>query len=112
VGDADWGVADRGANPREADLGDADLGDADRGAADRRDGDLTESDGRPAAGWLRALVVGGLTVDVVLAAAVVSFLLPASLGDVVFRSPLLILVLIAGTALVLWTITRPRPLDR
>jgi hypothetical protein len=67
---------------------------------------------RPAPGWLRALVVGGLTVDAVLAAAVVSFLLPSSLGDVVFRSPLLILVLIVGTAFVLWTITRPRPLDR
>jgi hypothetical protein len=67
---------------------------------------------RSAPGWLRALVVGGLIVDAVLAAAVVSFLLPSSLGDVVFRSPLLILVLIAGTAFVLWTITRPRPLDR
>lgn len=73
---------------------------------------MADPDGRAAPGWLRALVVGGLTVDAVLAAAVISFLLPSSLGDVVFRSPLLILVLITGTALVLWTITRPRPLDR
>lgn len=73
---------------------------------------MAEREARPGPGWLRALVVGGLVVDVVLAAAVVSFLLPASVGDVVFRSPLLILVLIAGTAFVLWTITRPRPLDR
>jgi hypothetical protein len=64
------------------------------------------------AGWLRALVVGGLTVDAVLVAAVVSFLLPSSIGDVVFRTPLLILVLIVGTAAVLWTISRPRRTDR
>jgi hypothetical protein len=30
-------------------------------------------------------------------------------GDVVFRTPLLILVLIVGTAVVLWRITRPGP---
>ena len=95
------------------------MADADRRAANTREADLAERSGlegsarqRSAPGWLRALVVGGLTVDAVLAAAVVSFLLPSSLGDVVFRSPLLILVLIAGTAFVLWTITRPRPLDR
>ena len=63
-------------------------------------------------GWLRALVVGGLTVDAVLVAAVASFLVPTGLGDLVFRTPLLILVLIAGTVAVLWTIARPRRLDR
>ena len=63
-------------------------------------------------GWLRAMVVGGLAVDVVLVAAVVTFLLPPSLGDVVFRTPLLILVLILGTGAVLWTITRPGRADR
>jgi preprotein translocase subunit SecY len=89
---------------------------AERPAPELSAPDLSGADGaaqeRPAPGWLRALVVGGLIVDAVLAAAFVSFLLPSSLGDVVFRSPLLILVLIAGTAFVLWTITRPRPLDR
>lgn len=68
------------------------------------------ADRRP--GWLRALVVGGLTVDVVLVAAVASFLVPAGLGDLVFRTPLLILVLIGGTVAVLWTIARPRRLDQ
>ena len=63
-------------------------------------------------GWLRAMVVGGLAVDVVLVAAVVTFLLPPALGDLVFRTPLLILVLIAGTGAVLWTITRPGRADR
>ena len=67
---------------------------------------------RPAPGWLRALVVGGITVDVVLVAGVLTFLLKSTLGDLVFRTPLLILVLIAGTAAVLWTITRPRGVDR
>ena len=67
---------------------------------------------RPAPGWLRALVVGGITVDVVLVAGVLTFLLKSTVGDLVFRTPLLILVLIAGTAAVLWTITRPRGVDR
>jgi len=67
---------------------------------------------RTSRGWLRALVVGGLTVDAVLVAASISFLLPASVGDVVFRTPLLILVLIVGTAAILWTITRPTRVDR
>jgi hypothetical protein len=76
------------------------------------DGPVVTDRDRRSPGWLRAMVVGGLAVDVVLAAAVVTFLLPASLGDVVFRTPLLILVLIGGTAAVLWTITRPGRADR
>src|SRR3954451_3974565 len=66
---------------------------------------------RSSRGWLRALVVGGLTVDAVLVAASISFLVPASVGDVVFRTPLLIVVLIVGTAAILWTITRPARVD-
>ena len=60
-------------------------------------------------GLREALLVGGLTVLVVLLAAVVTFLLPASIGDVVFQTPLLIVVLIVGTAFVLLRITRPGP---
>ena len=109
--------ADLDDKTREADLDDktreADLDDKTR-EADLDDETRKADRGEPQAapGWLRALVVGGLTVDAVLAAAVISFLLPSSLADVVFRSPLLILVLITGTAVVLWTITRPRPIDR
>ncbi len=66
---------------------------------------MNASDRSP--GLREALVVGGLTVVVVLAAAVVTFLLPADARDVVFRTPLLIAVLIVGTAFVLWRITRP-----
>ena len=65
---------------------------------------MTASDRSP--GLREALVVGGLTVVVVLVAAVVSFLLPPDVGAIVFRTPLLILVLIVGTALVLVRIGR------
>lgn len=57
-------------------------------------------------GLREALVVGGLTVLAVLAAAVLTFILPDAARDLVFRTPLLILVLIVGTAGVLWRITR------
>ena len=58
-------------------------------------------------GLREALLVGAVAVAVVLAASVVTFLLPPDARDVVFRTPLLILVLIVGTAGVLWRITRP-----
>jgi peptidoglycan/LPS O-acetylase OafA/YrhL len=63
------------------------------------------ADRRP--GLREALVVGGLVVVVVLLAAVATFLIPGPGRDLVFRTPLLIVVLIGGTALVLWRITRP-----
>jgi hypothetical protein len=90
--------------------------DTGRRSGQTRQADLADRPGgavdRPAPGWLRALVVGGITVDVVLVAGVLTFLLKSTVGDLVFRTPLLILVLIAGTAAVLWTITRPRDVDR
>ena len=58
-------------------------------------------------GLREALIVGAVAVAVVLAASIVTFLLPPDARDVVFRTPLLILVLIVGTAGVLWRITRP-----
>ena len=66
---------------------------------------MTASDRSP--GLREALVIGGLAVVVVLLAASVTFLLPPDVGAVVFRTPLLILVLVVGTAVVLWRITRP-----
>ncbi|HUQ79146.1 MAG TPA: hypothetical protein VM427_09810 [Patescibacteria group bacterium] len=54
-----------------------------------------------------AIVLGALAVTAVLLAAVVTFLAPAGARDIVFRTPLLILVLIGGTGLVLWRISRP-----
>ena len=63
-------------------------------------------------GLREALLAGELVVVVVLLAAVVTFLLPGDGRDVVLRTPLLILVLIVGTAGVLWRISRPGRPDR
>ena len=70
---------------------------------------MADAPGTRSPGLREALLVGGLTVLVVLGAAVLTFLLPAGVGDIVFKTPLLILVLIVGTAVVLWRITRPGP---
>ena len=59
-----------------------------------------------------ALLVGAAAVAVVAVAVVVTALLPPDARDVVFRTPLLIVVLIVGTAGVLWRITRPGRIDR
>jgi hypothetical protein len=58
------------------------------------------------------LLVAAAVIITVLAAAWVTALLPAEGQGVVFHTPLLILVLVGGTALVLWRILRssgPRP---
>lgn len=60
-----------------------------------------------ARGLREALLVGELVVVAVLLAGVVTYLLPGDLKDVVLRTPLLILVLLVGTAAVLWRISRP-----
>jgi FtsH-binding integral membrane protein len=60
-------------------------------------------------GLREVLVVAGLSVAVVLGAAIATSFLPTALQEVVFRSPLLIVVLIVGTAGLLWGIARPRP---
>ena len=62
-------------------------------------------------GIREAFLVGVATVAFVGVAVGVTALLPAEARDVVFRTPLLIIVLIVGTAGVLWRITRPRRLD-
>jgi hypothetical protein len=58
-------------------------------------------------GLREALLVGELVVVIVLLAGAITYLLPADARDVVLRTPLLILVLIVGTAAVLWRISRP-----
>jgi FtsH-binding integral membrane protein len=60
-------------------------------------------------GVREVLLVAGLTVAVVLGAAIATSLLPTGLQEIVFRTPLLIIVLIGGTAALLWGIARPRP---
>lgn len=72
---------------------------------------MADADGREP-GVRDALLVGAAAVAIVAVAAVVTALLPPDARDVVFRTPLLILVLIVGTAGVLWRITRPGRQDR
>lgn len=60
-------------------------------------------------GLREVLLVAGLTVAVVLGAAIATSILPKGLQEIVFRTPLLIIVLIGGTAALLWGIARPRP---
>jgi hypothetical protein len=56
---------------------------------------------------LREVVLVGIAVILtVLVAAGVTALLPREGQDVVFHTPLLILVLVGGTAFVLWRILR------
>lgn len=55
------------------------------------------------------LIAAGLAVVVVLGAAVATSLLPPEGQAIVFKTPLLIVVLLVGTAAALWRIARPRP---
>jgi len=57
-------------------------------------------------GWREVLLVAGGVVAVVLGAAVITGFLPAAVQDLVFRTPLAIVVLIAGTGWLLWRISR------
>jgi hypothetical protein len=65
-----------------------------------------------ARGLRDALLIGELVVVVVLLAGAATYLLPADGRDVILRTPLLIVVLLVGTALVLWRISRPGRADR
>lgn len=57
------------------------------------------------------LVVGAVAVAVVLGAAVLTSALPTEVQRVIFHTPLLIAVLLVGTALVLWRVAARRPPD-
>jgi hypothetical protein len=63
-------------------------------------------------GLREALLVGELVVVVVLLAGVATYLLPGDARDLILRTPVLILVLLGGTAAVLWRISRPGRSDR
>jgi hypothetical protein len=82
--------------------------------ADPRDGRSRSSGRSPgrSPGLREALLVGELVVVVVLLAGVVTYLLPAEARDLILRGPVLILVLLGGTAAVLWRISRPGRIDR
>ncbi len=54
-------------------------------------------------------LTAGACVAVVIGAALLTGVLPPDAQGLVFRTPLLIVVLIVGTAVALWRIARPRP---
>lgn len=63
------------------------------------------ADGRQP-GWLEAVIVAACVVAVVLGLAVLTSVLPMQLQEVVFHTPLLIVVLIVGTGYWLWRVSR------
>jgi hypothetical protein len=66
---------------------------------------------RTAVGWREVLLVAVAVVGVVLGLAVGTSLLPADVQRLVFRTPLLIGILVIGTAVVLVRLVR-RPPER
>jgi hypothetical protein len=56
-------------------------------------------------------MVAAAVVAVVIGAAAVTGLLPAPLQQAISQGPVLIIVLVVGTAWLLWRISRGRPLD-
>lgn len=60
-------------------------------------------------GWGQVMVVAAVVVLVVLGAAAATSLLPTDAQRLIFRGPLMIGVLIVGTAWLLWRISRGRP---
>ena len=70
---------------------------------------MAERGGAQKAGWREVVIVAAVAVAVVLGAAILTSLLPTEVQRVIFHTPLLIGVLIGGTALVLWRIAARRP---
>ena len=62
-------------------------------------------------GGREVLLVAAVAVAVVLGAAILTSALPADAQRLIFHTPLLILVLVVGTAGLLWRIATRRPPD-
>jgi len=60
-------------------------------------------------GWREVVLVAVAVVAVVIGAAVITGLLPAAIQDVVYQTPIAIVVLIVGTGWLLWRISRRGP---
>lgn len=61
-------------------------------------------------GWREVLLLGAAIVAVVLGLAFATSLLPPALQDVVFHTPVTIVVLVGGTVgLLAWIARRPSP---
>ena len=63
----------------------------------------------PQPGWREVLLVAAVAVGVVLGLAVLTSVLPTGLQEIVFHTPLAILVLIVGTGWLLWRIAHQPP---
>ena len=72
---------------------------------------MVDARGRPQPGWREVLLVAVAVVAVVLGAAALTGLMPTPIQQAIFHGPILIAVLIVGTAWLLWRISRSRPLD-
>ena len=59
-------------------------------------------------GWREVLILAAVAVGIVLAVDVVTTLVPG-LQAVVTRTPVIVIVLIAGTAWLLWRLSTRRP---
>lgn len=66
-------------------------------------------DERRQPGWGQVMVVAAVVVLAVLGAAAGTSLLPTEVQRLIFRGPVMIAVLILGTAWLLWRISRGRP---
>jgi heme A synthase len=62
-------------------------------------------------GWREVMLVAVVVVAAVLGAAAVTGFLPTPVQQAIFHGPVLIVVLIVGTAWLLWRISRGRPID-
>jgi predicted tellurium resistance membrane protein TerC len=71
---------------------------------------VTGPGGAPARspGWREVLLVAVAVVAAVVALAALTDVLPAELQRLVFETPLAIVVLVVGTALVLWRVATRR----
>lgn len=72
---------------------------------------MVDARGRPQPGWREVILVAVAVVAVVLGAAALTGLMPTPIQQAIFHGPILIAVLIVGTAWLLWRISRGRPLD-
>lgn len=60
-------------------------------------------------GWREVVLVAGVIVAIVLGAAFLTSVLPTGVQEIVFHTPLAIVVLVVGTAWLLWRISRQPP---
>jgi heme A synthase len=60
-------------------------------------------------GWREVVLVAAAAVGVVLGAAILTSILPTGIQELVFHTPLAIIVLIGGTGWLLWRISRRPP---